>query len=139
LPVKSEIIAAKLVSIGRCVDRIVANTPESAEQLAADHDRQDIISVNLQRAVQLAVDAAGAVIAARQAAPPDTMAESFRILVRERVLDGALAERLARAVGFRNVSVHEYDEIDWNIVYSIITRHLDDFRGFVKAISGLNA
>ena len=131
----SETVSAKLVSIGRCVERIVQHTPASAKELAADYDTQDIVSVNLQRAVQLAVDAAGAMIARQGLTPPTTMADAFRILAKAELLSDELAERLARAVGFRNVSVHEYDEIDWNIVYSLITKHLDDFRTFVRVVS----
>ena len=131
----SEIISAKLLSIGRCVERIIQKTPGSASELATDHDRQDIVSVNLQRAVQLAVDVAGAIIADRGLESPATMAEAFRILAKAGLLSDELAERLARAVGFRNVSVHEYEEIDWNIVYSLITKHLDDFRDFVRAVT----
>lgn len=131
----SETISAKLVSIGRCVQRIVQHTPATAADLAADHDSQDIISINLQRAIQLAVDVAGAMIAHRVLTPPATMADAFRILAKADLLSEELAERLARAVGFRNVSVHEYEEIDWNIVYSLITKHLDDFRDFVRAVT----
>lgn len=131
----NEIISAKLLSIGRCVERVVQHTPASASDLAADHDTQDIVSINLQRAVQLAVDAAGAIIAGRGLEPPATMADAFRILAKADLLPGELSERLARAVGFRNVSVHEYEEIDWNIVYSLITKDLDDFRDFVRTMS----
>lgn len=130
----SETIAAKLVSIGRCVERIREHTPASPEELGSDYDAQDIISVNLQRAVQLSVDAAGVIIAARGLPSPATMADSFRTLAEAGVLDRESAERLAKAVGFRNISVHEYEEIDWKIVYSIVTERLDDFRAFVRAV-----
>ena len=39
-----------------------------------------------------------------------------------------IAERMRRAVGFRDVSVHEYDKIDWSRVYELITGRLGDFR-----------
>ena len=131
----SETSDAKLVSIGRCLRRIVQHTPAAASELATNFDTQDIISINLQRAVQLSVDVAGAVISRRSLDSPATMADAFRILATARLISDELAERLARAVGFRNVSVHEYEEIDWNIVYSLITKHLDDFREFVRAVS----
>lgn len=56
-------------------------------------------------------------------------------LERHGVLDGDLAERLRRAVGFRNVSVHEYDEVDWRLVYRLVSERLGDFRSFVSRIS----
>lgn len=33
-------------------------------------------------------------------------------------------------MGFRNIAVHEYEKIDWNIVYAIITEKIDIFRSF---------
>jgi uncharacterized protein YutE (UPF0331/DUF86 family) len=42
---------------------------------------------------------------------------------------------LKGAVGFRNIAVHNYRTIDWQIVFSIIHEHLDDFRQYAKAIT----
>lgn len=36
---------------------------------------------------------------------------------------------------FRNLAVQSYQTIDWNIVYQICSRHLDDFRQFAKAVT----
>ncbi|HHZ20075.1 MAG TPA: DUF86 domain-containing protein [Firmicutes bacterium] len=38
-----------------------------------------------------------------------------------------------RMVGMRNILVHEYLEIDLNIIYDIIQNHLDDLEGIMKA------
>ena len=47
----------------------------------------------------------------------------------------ALAERLRRAVGFRNLAVHNYDTIDWALVFAISGDQLDDFRAFAKSFA----
>jgi len=44
--------------------------------------------------------------------PPQTMGETFDRLSQAGVLDGELATRLKKAVGFRNVAVHDYRSID---------------------------
>lgn len=75
-----DIVEAKLESLRRCIERITTKTPPSAESLARDPDLQDIIALNLQRAVQLCVDLAAHVIADTQARVPSTMAENFDIL-----------------------------------------------------------
>ena len=46
----------------------------------------------------------------------------------------SVAERMAKAVGFRNTAVHAYQEIDWQIVFIIITKHLGDFREFARQV-----
>jgi uncharacterized protein YutE (UPF0331/DUF86 family) len=50
------------------------------------------------------------------------------------VISTELAERLRKAVGFRNISVHEYEKIDWEIVYSICTKHMKDFREYAAGV-----
>jgi uncharacterized protein YutE (UPF0331/DUF86 family) len=35
-------------------------------------------------------------------------------------------------VGFRNLAVHNYDAINWHIVFSIVHEHLADFSSFAK-------
>ena len=129
------VVEAKLESLRRCVERIEAKTPSSADQLAQTPDLQDIIALNLQRAVQLSVDLASHLIAETDARPPSTMAENFEVLKNHGVISPALSERMIKAVGFRNIAVHSYHTIDWNIVYQICSCHLDDFRQFAQAVA----
>jgi uncharacterized protein YutE (UPF0331/DUF86 family) len=130
-----DLIETKLESLRRCVERVTAKTPSTAEQLARDADAQDVIALNLQRAVQLCVDLAAHVIADTDARPPTTMAEHFEVLAQLKVINPALAERMIKAVGFRNIAVHSYQNIDWRIVFQICTHHLIDFKQFAQAIA----
>jgi len=56
-------------------------------------------------------------------------------LARADVIAEALAVRLRKAVGFRNIAVHNYEAIDWRIVFSIAHYHLSDFEKFAAAIT----
>ena len=38
-------------------------------------------------------------------------------------------------VGFRNMAVHNYEAINWAIVFAIATMHLQDFRKFGEAVT----
>ena len=132
-----EVIQAKLESLRRCVQRIRDKTPASAQIFLDDFDLQDIISVNLERAVQLCVDIAAHLIADSEEATPTTMAVGFDTLHKLDIIPAELALRLKKAVGFRNISVHAYQEIDWEIVYAIITSRLDDFSALAKRVDVL--
>ena len=46
-----------------------------------------------------------------------------------------LALNLKKALGFRNMAVHNYAAIDWRIVHDIAKNHLDAFSEFAKAIA----
>jgi uncharacterized protein YutE (UPF0331/DUF86 family) len=132
----SSVVHAKLESLRRCVARVAARCPPTAAQLAHDLDAQDIIALNLSRAVQLCVDLALHHISTTNEAAPSTMGAAFDALAALGKIDAALAQRMKNAVGFRNLAVHQYEAMDWQIVHAICTLHLNDFRAFAKAISG---
>ncbi len=129
-----DVINRKLESLRRCLARIHSKMPLTQDDLQTDYDLQDIVSVNLERAVQLCVDIAAHVISETDARPPDTMAESFSRLADLALLTPQLAERMRKAVGLRNILVHHYTDVDWAIIYEVVTRHLHDFVGFAQVI-----
>lgn len=129
------VIERKLDSLRRCLQRVEQRCPASPEALAGDVDAQDIISLNLTRAVQLCVDLAAHLLTDLEGPPPESMGATFSNLAKAGVLPEEVAARLRRAVGFRNLAVHNYDEIDWRIVHAIATTHLDDFRVFARHIA----
>lgn len=98
--------------------------------LLAKAEAQDIVSVNLIRAVQLAVDMATHVVASSGLPPPTTMGESFERLAEAGRIDAGLARRLRSAVGFRNLAVHAYERIDWTLVHLLATTRLEDLETF---------
>ena len=51
------------------------------------------------------------------------------------VIERKLADRMKKAVGFRNIAVHSYGAINWHIVHSIASKHLVDFSEFGKTVS----
>ncbi|MHB8523808.1 MAG: type VII toxin-antitoxin system HepT family RNase toxin [Limisphaerales bacterium] len=129
-----ELSQEKLESLRRCLRRIVEKRPATAEALVDDYDLQDIIALNLERAIQICVDLAAMLIADRELTPPETMAGSFDCLQQAGVLSATLAERMKKAVGFRNIAVHSYQRIDWRIVFEICHRHVADFETFAGVI-----
>lgn len=126
------IVERKLDSLQRCLARLAEKRPESPEALAEDVDLQDVLVLNLSRAVQICVDLAAQLLAGRKGPAPETMGQAFERLEKEGVLDPKLALRMRKAVGFRNLAVHAYEDIDWNIVFAIVTRHLGDFEAFAR-------
>ncbi|MBZ5755689.1 DUF86 domain-containing protein [Pseudomonas sp. S5(2021)] len=116
---------------------VFAAKPPRNSTLLEDLDLQDVLVLNLSRAVQMCVDIATHVLSERRQPPPETMGGAFEQLATEKVLTPDLAERLKRAVGFRNLAVHNYEAINWAIVHSITSRHLDDFDDFARSIASL--
>ena len=129
-----EIIRQKLESLRRCLMRVQSKCPAQAEILVSDFDLQDIISLNLSRAVQISVDIGAHLIAGMDVTAPGTMGQTFDLLAQQGVLAQKLADQLKKSVGFRNIAMHNYEAINWEIVHSIVKNHLGEFAEFAKAI-----
>ena len=114
--------------------RIESKLPIDLNKLESDFDLQDIVSLNLSRAVQMTVDIGAHIISASSSPKPETMGQTFDLLAQLDVLSPELATRLKKSVGFRNIAVHNYDAINWLMVHSIVKEHLDDFSQFAKAV-----
>ena len=71
------VVEQKLESLRRCLYRIATKCPADPELLEVDFDLQDIVSLNLSRAVQLCVDIGAHLIAGMDTPPPETMAAPF--------------------------------------------------------------
>lgn len=113
--------------------------PVDAATLATDPDLQDIVSLNLARTIQLCVDIAATLLSRSELPPPDTMGAAFDGLAELRVIDRELAGRMKAAIGFRNIAIHRYRDIDWEIVHGTCTGRLGDFRRFAEAVEDRSA
>ena len=129
-----EVVEQKLESLRRCLQRIKEKCPPSADILARDLDAQDILSLNLSRAVQLCVDIGAHIVASKSVPPPATMGQTLDVLAELGIISEELASRMKNAVGFRNITVHNYEAINWQIVHAIATRHLGDFTNFARSV-----
>lgn len=131
--VDQDILLAKIVSIRKSLDRIQQTTgckPESLE----NQDVQDIFVLNLQRAVQAAIDLAAHLIADEKLGLPANLKESFAFLETAQIIDSSLCQRLQAMVGFRNIAVHDYQQLDLNILQAILKHHLGGLEAFTHRI-----
>ena len=128
------LIEEKLSSLYKCLNRIKINTPDSAEKLKSDIDKQDIINLNFQRAIQISIDIASHILSGGFSETAKTMTEVFGKLHEKKVIDDDTAYSLAKAVGFRNIAAHEYNTIDMDILYAIATKNISIFYEFGETV-----
>lgn len=63
---------------------------------------------------------------------PESYRDSFVRAGEQALIPSDLAESLALSAGLRNVLVHAYEEIDYEIVASTVSRALDDIGRFIE-------
>ena len=120
----------KAATIERWVARVRQVYAGDFRNLSDDMTKQDSIVLNLQRACEATIDLAMHRVRVHRLGIPQDSREGFGLLARAGRLDAALAERLQRMIGFRNVAVHDYTRLNLAIVRSIIERNLDDLLRF---------
>ena len=128
------ILDEKLESLRRCLRRIEEKKPRRVEVLVGDPDIQDILVLNLTRAVQICVDIGSHVISESDEAAPQTMGDVFTALQKLEVLSEETSQQMRKAVGFRNVAVHNYQAINWEIVFAICENSMGDFHRFARDV-----
>ena len=123
--VETDVVLAKIATIDRCLAR-VADVNGARRESLLPLDVEDIVVVNLQRAVQAAIDLAAHVVATEGLGLPADLGDTFTLLEKNGYVEPALAARLRKMVGFRNIAVHQYERIDPAVVDAIIRKHLSD-------------
>ncbi|GMV49004.1 MAG: DUF86 domain-containing protein [Nitrospira sp.] len=124
----------KAASIERCLRRITEEYGGNRGNLFDNQTKQDAIVLNLQRACETAIDLAMYVIRRNGLGLPQESRKAFGLLEKAGLLPAELANRFQRMVGFRNVAVHDYTSLNLEILNTIITTHLDNFRRFSSTI-----
>jgi uncharacterized protein YutE (UPF0331/DUF86 family) len=133
----NEVIARKVTSMQRCVSRAREELTRAGGAFATDHTAQDAAILNVIRACETTIDLANMVIRKRQLGIPSETRESFTILMQEQLLGQGLGTRLQKMVGFRNVAVHRYQELDMRIVEAVIRDGLDDLLVFADTVRSI--
>lgn len=105
------------------------------EVFLQDEDRQESILYNLQMAIQCCIDIAAHIVSDESYGVADSTSELFYLLEEHRIIESDLTEKMIRAVGFRNLIVHEYGKIDLAMVYRVSHENLSDIETFLNHIS----
>jgi len=131
-----------MVDEGR-VARLLRNLGDRASRLDAaaaipEADRHELwldgVKYLFVTSIEGCVDVAQHIASSERFPPPDTNARAILLLGARGVIGDELATNLGRAVGFRNVLVHQYTDVDDEIVLASL-RDVGQLHEFVQAVS----
>ena len=131
-----DVLLAKAAIIERCLLRIHQEYDGHEAELETNFTRQDALMLNLQRACEAAIDGAMHLVRIKRLGIPMESRQAFSLLVSGQVITADLGKSLEGMVGFRNIAVHNYREIDLDIVRHIIAERLDDLLAFARLMIG---
>lgn len=131
----ASVLAERAMAVERHLRRVADRLPESPADLRPSTDASDAVLLHLWQATQIVIDLAVAACVAHKLGTPQSYADAFRRLQTAGIIDAALADRLVRAAGFRNVVAHAYEQLDMARVFQAATAGPADLRAFVSAIA----
>lgn len=86
--------------------------------------------------IETCADIANHIISDRNMRIPTGYSDTFRVLLENNVIDENLFAVMEKMAKFHNIVVHQYEEVDAEIVIIILRKHLGDFVRFRDAILG---
>lgn len=86
-----------------------------------DPTHVDALTLNIERACQAAIDLALHIVARDHLGVPQNSAGSFVLLGKAQRINPDTVKAMVAMTGFRNVAVHEYQELDPGVLNAIVT------------------
>ena len=126
------LVVKKLSFIETCVREL--RSLGRPEEIRRDVRQERFVEHTLQIAIQAALDVAAHIVSDERLGEPRTNRELFELLERHDWIPTELSSSLRRMVGFRNILVHGYEDVDLAIVETVATGHLDDLLQFASLI-----
>lgn len=122
----------KISSVKKYLSILGSYRNYSIDEIKKDATLRGAIERYLYLVCQAVIDLAEVIISVSRFRKPTTMSESFVILEEEGAIDAELKARMVKLVGFRNVLAHEYEEINYEILYDVLRNRLQDMTEFVE-------
>lgn len=126
--VRPEVLRRRLAQLDAYLAILENLRRYSLEEFVGNPERYGSAERFLQLAIEALLDMGSHVIAEMELGVVNNYGDIPRILAEKGHIAAPLAEKWFRMIGFRNILVHEYLNIDREIVHQILTHHLSDFR-----------
>lgn len=120
-----DILINKAAVIERCLRRVLEEARACPHYDNFTHI--DAMTLNIERACQAAIDMAMHVVAERRLGVPQSSAGAFSLLERAGLIPSDLSKSLRAMSGFRNIAVHQYEELDLDVLRWVVESGLQDF------------
>lgn len=125
-------LARLLQRLGEQLAILRQRASEDRAALRADEARLSGTKYRFVTALEAVLDIAHHLLASQLWGPPADSPDAVRLLARHGVVDTELADRLARATGFRNVLVHGYADVDDAVITHL--DEVDDLQRFIDEV-----
>jgi len=116
------------------LDRLADETRDKKDKFVSDFHHFGTTERYLQLSIQTLIDIIQMLIVEENLKRPENNRKAISMLYNEKIISEKLSAKLEGIIGFRNILVHEYGEIDRERVYSYLHERRGDFMEFKREI-----
>jgi len=128
------VVESKISSIRKYLKLLERYKKYERQEIERDPDLKGALERYLYLAAQAAIDLAETVIAFKDFRRPTTYTDAFYILDEEDFISKELSEKLVNMAKFRNIIAHDYEDVDFGIVYDAGQNRLVDIEEFIAVM-----
>lgn len=135
--VRAEVLRKRLNKLDEYLAILTGLRQYTFEEFIADPERYGSAERFLQLAIEVLIDLGNHVIADLQLGTVEWYSDIPRLLHEAGYIDVGMRETWTRMIGFRNVLVHDYLDVDRRLVYEVLQRRLEDFAALRQMFAAL--
>jgi len=133
--VRPEVVRKRLNRLDEYLAILKNMQSVSYDEFSQNPEKYGSVERFLHLAVEAVTDIGNHIIAEENLGMVNSYSDIPGILKDKGVIDEALCQTWIRMIGFRNALVHDYVEIDFEIVYDVLQNHIQDLESIKKVFS----
>lgn len=133
--VRTEVIRKRLNKLDEYLDILRGMKKYLLDEFLADPEKYGSAERLLQLAIEATTDIGSHSIADLGLGEVNWYSDIAAILTEKGYIPVELSEKWIRMVGFRNILVHDYLEVDLKIVYDVLQNRLDDLEELKRSFA----
>lgn len=123
----------KLKELEKYIKNLQKHEGVDKSELENNLDKMWAIERGLQLSIQVILDLGNHIIS-DEGISVENYSEIFNELAKLNIIPVDYAARIKGMAGFRNILVHEYAEVDLDIILEVLNNNLDEFKKFATYI-----
>lgn len=123
-----EFVEKKVSLIEEDIKRLKDFGNMTAEEIFLNYEKQATVERLMERIIARAIDINQYLMRQlNKDVIPQNYRQTFLILSDLGIYDEKFGERISKSIGIRNVLIHDYDKIDFKLLYSSISDCISDY------------
>lgn len=134
MPIDKEILSQLLSQLKDYISYI-ENMNFTKEELVDDVDIQHLLSHRMHMAVEICIDMAMHIASALELPERDSAVDVIRLLGKHKILERKFADKFQKAPKLRNLLIHGYAKVDYQLLYKDYKADVKDLKEFARQIN----